>query len=212
VQRDFSLADGELAWTSFDKALRIFDYSRVQALKDGKIHPTQKPVALFEWVLALRAKKGDLILDCYSGSATTAVACYNRGLDFVCIERDPDYFKSSSKRYEDAKRQPFYNSKAWKDCQKAYKAFRLGICERCGSADGTEVHHKIKLNENNINDVNISLNFNNLELLCKTCHAQHHNRKHGFTRDDVCFNEFGDLVRKPKMHAQQGGLRIDKNF
>lgn len=104
-QRDFSLADGELAWTSFDKALRIFDYSRAQALKDGKIHPTQKPVALFEWVLKLRAKKGDLILDCYSGSGTTAVACYNRGLDFVCIEREVDYFKSSSARYEEAKRQ-----------------------------------------------------------------------------------------------------------
>lgn len=104
-QRDFSLADGELAWTSFDKALRIFDYSRAQALKDGKTHPTQKPVALFEWVLKLRAKKGDLILDCYSGSGTTAVACHNRELDFVCIERDPDYFKSSSERYEDAKRQ-----------------------------------------------------------------------------------------------------------
>lgn len=104
-QRNFSLADGELAWTSFDKALRIFDYSRALALNDGKIHPTQKPVALFEWVLALRAKKGDLILDCYSGSATTAVACYNRGLDFVCIERDSDYFKSSSERYEEAKKQ-----------------------------------------------------------------------------------------------------------
>lgn len=104
-QRDFSLADGELAWTSFDKALRIFDYSRASALKDGKIHPTQKPVALFEWVLNLRAKKGDLILDCYSGSATTAVACHNMGLDFVCIERDPDYFKASSERYKEAKRQ-----------------------------------------------------------------------------------------------------------
>lgn len=104
-QRDFSLADGELAWTSFDKALRIFDYSRAQALKDGKIHPTQKPVALFEWILSLRAKQGDLILDCYSGSGTTAVACHNMGLDFVCIERDPDYYKASVERLADAQRQ-----------------------------------------------------------------------------------------------------------
>ena len=104
-QRDFSLADGELAWTSFDKALRIFDYSRAQALKDGKIHPTQKPVALFEWILSLRAKQGDLILDCYSGSGTTAVACHNMGLDFVCIERDPDYYEASVKRLADAQRQ-----------------------------------------------------------------------------------------------------------
>lgn len=104
-QRDFSLADGELAWTSFDRALRIFDYSRAQALKDGKIHPTQKPVALFEWILRLRAKQGDLILDCYSGSGTTAVACHNMGLDFVCIERDPDYYKASVERLADVQKQ-----------------------------------------------------------------------------------------------------------
>lgn len=97
-QRDFSLADGELAWTSYDKALRIFDYSRVQALRDGKIHPTQKPVALFEWVLKLRAKKGDLILDCYSGSATTGIACQNLGFNFVCVEMDGDYYKQSVER------------------------------------------------------------------------------------------------------------------
>lgn len=97
-QRDFSLADGELAWTSFDKALRIFDYSRAQALKDGKIHPTQKPVALFEWVLGLRSKQDDLILDCYSGSGTTAIACHNLGRNFICIERDEEYYKASIER------------------------------------------------------------------------------------------------------------------
>lgn len=52
MQRNFSLADGELAWTSFDKALRIFDYSRGQANQDEKIHPTQKPLKLIEWCLA----------------------------------------------------------------------------------------------------------------------------------------------------------------
>lgn len=99
-QRDFSLADGELAWTSYDKALRIFDYSRAQALRDGKIHPTQKPVALFEWILNLRTKENDLILDCYSGSGTTAVACYNTRRNFICIEKDSDYYKSSVERLE----------------------------------------------------------------------------------------------------------------
>jgi len=99
-QRDFSLADGELAWTSYNKALRIFDYSRAQALKDGKIHPTQKPVALFEWILNLRTKENDLILDCYSGSGTTAVACYNLRRNFICIEKDSDYYKSSVERLE----------------------------------------------------------------------------------------------------------------
>lgn len=104
-QRDFSLADGELAWTSFDKALRIFDFSRAQALKDGKIHPTQKPLALMEYCLNLRAKKGDLILDCYSGSGTTAIACHNLGLDFIAVEIDDDYFKDSVERLNEAKRQ-----------------------------------------------------------------------------------------------------------
>ena len=99
-QRDFSLADGELAWTSYDKALRIFDYTRAQALRDGKIHPTQKPVALFEWILNLRTKENDLILDCYSGSGTTAVACHNLRRNFICIEKDSDYYKSSVQRLE----------------------------------------------------------------------------------------------------------------
>ena len=104
-QRDFSLADGELAWTSFDKALRIFDFSRAQALKDGKIHPTQKPVALFEWILNIRTQKGDLILDCFSGSGTTAVACHNTGREFICIEKDPDYYKRSVERLQNIQAQ-----------------------------------------------------------------------------------------------------------
>lgn len=90
----------------------------------------------------------------------------------------------------------FYNSKAWKDCQLAYKTYRMGICERCRSADGTEVHHKTMLNPSNISDPNITLNFRNLELLCKTCHAKHHNRKHSCTRDDVCFDELGYLIQR----------------
>lgn len=100
-QRDFSLADGELAWTSFNKALRIFTYSRASALKDGKIHPTQKPVALFEWILKLRTKENDLILDCYSGSGTTAIACQNTGRNFISFEKDSEYFNKSIKRLQE---------------------------------------------------------------------------------------------------------------
>lgn len=100
-QRDFSLADGELAWTSFNKALRIFTISRASALKDGKIHPTQKPVALFEWILKLRTKENDLILDCYSGSGTTAIACQNTGRNFISFEKDSEYFNKSIKRLQE---------------------------------------------------------------------------------------------------------------
>ena len=104
-QRDFSLADGELAWTSFDKAMRIFTYSRALALKDNKIHPTQKPLALFKWCLNLWSKKNDLILDCYSGSGTTAVACHELGRNYTCIEIDSEYHKASVERLAETKRQ-----------------------------------------------------------------------------------------------------------
>ena len=105
MQRNFSLADGELAWTSFDKALRIFDYSRGQALQDGKIHPTQKPLKLIEWCLLKGSKENDLVLDCFSGSGTTAVACHNLKRRFICIEKDPDYWRLSCERSEQAQRQ-----------------------------------------------------------------------------------------------------------
>lgn len=104
MQRNFSLADGELAWTSFDKALRIFDYSRGQANQDEKIHPTQKPLKLIEWCLA-RGGENDLVLDCFSGSGTTAVACHNLKRRFICIEKDPDYWRLSCERLEQAQRQ-----------------------------------------------------------------------------------------------------------
>lgn len=105
MQRNFSLADGELAWTSFDKALRIFDYSRGQANQDEKIHPTQKPLKLIEWCLVRGGVENDLVLDCFSGSGTTAVACHNLKRRFICIEKDPDYWRSSCERLEQAQRQ-----------------------------------------------------------------------------------------------------------
>lgn len=104
-QRDFSLADGELAWTSFDRALRMFDYSRAKALQDGKIHPTQKPLQLMQWCLEKGSKEGDLIADFFSGSGTTAIACYNLKRKFICVEKDFDYWKASCKRLEDHQRQ-----------------------------------------------------------------------------------------------------------
>lgn len=105
MQRNFSLADGELAWTSFDKALRIFDYSRGQANQDEKIHPTQKPLKLIEWCLARGGVENDLVLDCFSGSGTTAVACHNLKRRFICIEKDPGYWRLSCERLEQAQRQ-----------------------------------------------------------------------------------------------------------
>ena len=105
MQRNFSLADAELAWTSFDRATRIFDYSRAQALQDGKQHPAQKPLRLMEWCLEKSSKEGEIVLDCFSGSGTTAVACHNFKRHFICIEKDKRYYEESVKRLEQAQRQ-----------------------------------------------------------------------------------------------------------
>lgn len=71
----------------------------------SSIHPTQKPVYLWEKLIELCSKEGDLILDCFSGSGTTAVACHNLKRNFICIEKDFDYWKASCKRLEEHKRQ-----------------------------------------------------------------------------------------------------------
>ena len=104
-QREFSLADCELAWSSFDKAARIFDYSRGQALQDGRIHPTQKPVKLYEWLLTNYAKPGQRILDTHLGSGSSAIACNNLGYEMVGCELDADYYKAACARVEQATKQ-----------------------------------------------------------------------------------------------------------
>ena len=105
-------ADGEMAWTSngLPKNLRIWKHQWCGAFKDSerktqKIHPTQKPVALYEWLLKNYAKQGDKILDTHVGSASSLIACYNLGFDCVGFELDEDYFKLASRRIENRKNQ-----------------------------------------------------------------------------------------------------------
>ena len=86
-QRDFSLADGELAWTSRQRALRIFSYARGKALKDGKQHPTQKPQALMAWCLS-QFEGTRSVFDPYLGSGTTLVEAKRVGLTAVGIDAD----------------------------------------------------------------------------------------------------------------------------
>ena len=104
-QRDFSLADIELAWTSQQKAARVFDYGRGKAVRDGKQHPTQKPVQLMQWCLGF-LPNAQTILDPFMGSGTTGVACVNLGRKFVGIELDPGYFDIAVRRIEEAYKQP----------------------------------------------------------------------------------------------------------
>ncbi len=103
-QRDFSLADMELAWTSQQKAARVFAYARGKAVKDGKKHPTQKPVALMEWCLGF-LPDAKTILDPFMGSGTTLVACQRMGRSGTGIELDPGYFETACRRVEEAARQ-----------------------------------------------------------------------------------------------------------
>jgi len=97
-QRDFTLADGEMAWTSFNNSLRIFEYSRALANKQFRIHPTQKPIALYKWLLTNYAKQGDKILDTHVGSASSIIACLDLGFEVTGFELDADYYKASMER------------------------------------------------------------------------------------------------------------------
>lgn len=95
-------SDGELAWTSFNKTAKCFDYpffGSCGADKDGQIHPTQKPVALYTWIFQHYAKQGDKILDTHLGSGSSRIAAYDAGLDFVGCEIDERYFRMQEERY-----------------------------------------------------------------------------------------------------------------
>lgn len=73
--------------------------------KEKTNHPTQKPIKLMERALKIYSNEGDLVLDCFSGSGTTAIACYNLKRRFICIEKDKDYYEASVKRLADAQKQ-----------------------------------------------------------------------------------------------------------
>ena len=96
--QEFTGSDFELAWTSFDKASKAFRMSRVEAYSQGKIHPTQKPVALYKWLLDKYAKQGDKILDTHLGSGSIAIACADYGFELTCCELDVDYYNKAIKR------------------------------------------------------------------------------------------------------------------
>ncbi|KSU89821.1 MULTISPECIES: HNH endonuclease [Priestia] len=89
----------------------------------------------------------------------------------------------------------FYKSSAWLKCRAAYIKMRHGLCERC-SGPGKIVHHKEYLTPDNIDDPNITLNFNKLEYLCQDCHNKEHHEKHGVTVQGVIFDESGMPVQK----------------
>lgn len=101
---DNSYGDGELAYTSFDRALKIVVkyWSGAHAKEKNqidRIHPTQKPVMLYEWLLDNYAKEGDRILDTHLGSGSIAIACHNRGFSLDAWEIDAEYHAAAVKRF-----------------------------------------------------------------------------------------------------------------
>ena len=104
-------ADCELAWTSFKSAVRKYRWTwngmlqENMKFKEKRIHPTQKPVGLFEMILRDYSNENDLIFDCFSGSGTTAIASHNLKRRFICIEKDYDYWKASVERLENEQAQ-----------------------------------------------------------------------------------------------------------
>ena len=99
------MADAELAWTSFNKSTKMFRMHHFSAGYDAKIHPTQKPVALYQWLLKNYAKPGDKILDTHLGSGSSAIAADIMGYDFVGYEIDEDYYKAALDRFNRHKQQ-----------------------------------------------------------------------------------------------------------
>jgi site-specific DNA-methyltransferase (adenine-specific) len=94
-ERGFSLSEFELAWTSFDKVTRVFEYMRNEI---GRTHPTQKPIKLYKWILENYAKPNDKILDTHLGSGSIAIACHDYGFDLTACELDKEYYDKAMKR------------------------------------------------------------------------------------------------------------------
>jgi site-specific DNA-methyltransferase (adenine-specific) len=97
IAEGMSFAMCELAWTSFKNGAKIYKNSATQL---DRIHPTQKPVKLYEWLLMNYAKEGDKILDTHLGSGSIAIACDNLGFELTACELDKEYFESAIKRFK----------------------------------------------------------------------------------------------------------------
>lgn len=110
-RRGLNFADCEIAWTNIKQPCRIFEFKWNGMLqedmknKEYRIHPTQKPVALYKWLLNTFSKPGDVILDTHVGSASSLIACRETGHKYVGFEIDPDYYRQAKERLDAAEAQ-----------------------------------------------------------------------------------------------------------
>jgi site-specific DNA-methyltransferase (adenine-specific) len=98
-----SFAECEFAWTSYDASARIY---KLNPNDSCRIHPTQKPIKLYKWILKLFAQKGYKILDTHAGSCSSLIACIDMGLEYMGFEIDKEYYEAAAKRIENYKKQP----------------------------------------------------------------------------------------------------------
>ena len=99
IPENFSMAMCEYAWCSFNDNAKIIELSS-QGITN-RFHPTQKPVALYEWIYSSYAKEGDKILDTHMGSGSSRIAAYNMGFDYVGCEINKDYFEKEEERFKE---------------------------------------------------------------------------------------------------------------
>ena len=105
ISESFTMAMAEYAWTSLPGNAKVFESVPQGNANDKRFHPTQKPVALYMWLLNKYAKPGDKILDTHVGSASSLIACHKLGFKYVGFEIDPDYYKMANERLESYKNQ-----------------------------------------------------------------------------------------------------------
>ena len=102
---DFSFAMCEMAWTNCKVPAKVFKHYHVQTQDKNKIHPTQKPIELYKWILTKYAKQGDKILDTHLGSGSIAIACHDLDYDLTACELDKEYYDAAMKRLKQHQQQ-----------------------------------------------------------------------------------------------------------
>jgi len=105
AQYGLTMSDCELAYSSFDKATRVYVKNRAVLIAQNTIHPTEKPIKLYEWLLMNYAQEGDKILDTHLGSGSIGIACHNLGFNLTACELDKEYYEAAMKRIEQHKSQ-----------------------------------------------------------------------------------------------------------
>lgn len=107
ISEVFTMSMAEIAYISqgLGTTSKVFEYAPQGTLNDPRIHPTQKPVALYEWLLRHYANTGDKILDTHVGSASSLIACHNMSFEYIGFELDPQYYAKATERLETFKAQ-----------------------------------------------------------------------------------------------------------